>query len=322
MAENRIPQIDIESIANRRKRQWMIESAKHRSIQERVALTVPWWLIIIAAGLFALSASHTAGVFFQLSSVGYAGPFVVEFALLWAAFGRVTSSRRTSSAMRVLEVLAFIMALLANGIGSVARVASMAGIDQLSTSAIFAAYGKLPVTTQAYILFVPLFALFIPVGTWVAGEGLASLVMIQRREGSEMEKRWAEVQVPQLAQALYAELVKNVEFGIAKRLSMSMSLGYYNVVRQPIRLDSPASAEIKAIPDVSTVSAMETPKSVRTKSRTTKTASSGDMRKAVHDYLDGHPEASTMSVRQLASMTGVSKSLAAEELSTWKAAHQ
>jgi hypothetical protein len=237
MSNNNTANINIEAVIAKRKEEWMKEARKTISIQERVALSVPWWLIIIAAGLFALSAGHTAGVFLELSSVGYAGPFVVEFALLWAAFARVNVSGKVSLALRVLEVLAFIIAIFVNAIGAISRVAAIAKIDSFSFGALSAQYATLPLATQAVLLFVPLFALFIPIGTWVAGEGLAELFLKQRQSGTLLEQRWREAEILEVYRALYQAYIQSGMKPVqARRQSQTIANGLTRGGNQPPQL--------------------------------------------------------------------------------------
>lgn len=77
----------------------------------------------------------------------------------------------------------------------------------------------------------------------------------------------------------------------------------------------------QALPDHVSVSAAETRPPVRLPSRTGKPAPNMDARTTVRNYLRTHPEASALSVRQLASAAGVSKTVAHETLTEWKAAH-
>lgn len=289
--------IDLEQIAARRKHEWMREARKFISIQERIALSVPWWLIIIATGLFALSAGHTAGVFLELSSVGYAGPFVVEFALLWAAFARVNATGKVSLALRILEVLAFIIAIFVNGIGATTRVAAIAGIGQFSFSAITAQFGALPLATQAILLFVPLFALFIPIGTWVAGEGLADLFLKQRKTGGLLEEKWRDVEAEELRRALYAELIRrglpNVD---AKRTASAMSA---SLTRGQGHI-----GQIPSIVDVQRTPPLDSGMSANGhgKHRT------ADASERVREHLKAHPEDITAPARRLAKQLDVGHS--------------
>lgn len=304
-------QIDIEAVISRRKQQWAEETKKQLTIQERIASSVPWWLIIIGAGLFALSAAHTAGVFSELSPVGYAGPFVVEFALLWAAFARVTNTK-ISGALQWLERLAFIMAVVANAIGAISRVTEIAGIDKLSWAVLWEKFGTIPVKSQADIIFVPIFALFIPIGTWVVGEGLASLVIKSRQMGGALEERWRVVEREQIRQALYIELVTFMDMIEARRtadqMSRALSAGPQRTVSAPI--------EYPVTPDRAKVSAM----SVREVSAP-RPGRNTAARQNVRNYLSAHPEiVNEISVRKLAEACQVSKTIAGEVLKEWKEA--
>lgn len=305
--------IDIEGVINRRKTQWAKEAVKQLSIQERIAASVPWWLIIIGAGLFALSASHTAGVFSELSPVGYAGPFVVEFALLWAAFARVTNTK-ISGALKWLERLAFVMAVVANGIGAISRVTELAGIDKFSMAVLIDKIGTLPVKAQADIIFVPMFALFIPIGTWVVGEGLASLVIKSRQSGSALEERWRVVEQEQIRQALYLEFIHHMTSQEARVHADAVSAHLTGGQRTDRRPRVSATDKVAALPDGVKVSAADVHEASAPRS-----GRNVDAQKVVRDYLSAHPEiVNEISVRQLASATGVSKSLAGEILKEWK----
>lgn len=295
-----IPQspIDIETIIERRKRQWIASTKKTISVQERIATSVPWWLIIIATGLFALSASHTAGVFNQLSNIGYAGPFVVEFALLWAAFVRASAkqgSTGVSRALHGLEILVFIMAVGANTIGSMSRLAMLSGIDTFSFSKILSQFGALPVTTQAEMLFVPLFGLFIPVGTWVVGEGLADLFLKQRQTGGLLEEKWREVERAELYKAFFSELVgRGMVATLARQRAESLSAGVTHTQQ-------------KLLPSGETSIRIETQKSIqrpvqlnRRSERLVNRPEMGPTARVI-EYLNANPDAAkTMSQNQIA----------------------
>lgn len=283
---------DIETIITKRKQEWMREAQKRVSIQERVALSVPWWLIIVAASIFALSAAHTAGVFFQLSSVGGVAPFAVEFALLWAAFGRVSLTGRMSMAVRSLEVLAFIMAVLANGIGAVERVAEIAKINNQSIAQIIEQYGSLPIGTQATLFFVPLFALFIPIGTWVAGEGLAKLFLQQRASGTLLDQRWREVEVIEVYRVLYQVYIQRGTRPVeARKTAMQIAQGM----------------QVKALPSfVPSVPAEQDSGGDAPVQR-------GRTKKEIaRDLLASHPEWASLSLRDLQDRTGINKNIWAE----------
>lgn len=310
---NFTPEFDLESIVARAKAQWMVTAKRQVSIQERIALTVPWWLIIIAAGLFALSVGHTVGVFSHLSPIGYAGPFVVEFSLLWAAFARGVARQgkgRISLALQILEIIAFVMAIAANGIGAMSFIAEHTQVSGQSWANIIQSFGLLPVSTQLELLFVPLFALFIPLGTWVAGEGIANLILTERRVGSALEQRWREVEPEITYKAIYLELVKTMSLVDAKqqasRLSAALSAGV-SVSRPRIeRTDS-----IRVIPE----------RVSRAPAKAKQRGPDKDARSKVRAHLDAHPEDVQLSVRALASVVGIGHTIAGEEKAKWKQEH-
>lgn len=291
--------IDIETVIERRKRAWMKEARKTISVQERIATSVPWWLIIIACGAFALSAGHTAGLFNELSSVGYIAPFVVEFALLWAAFARTSMKGEKggiSLALRVLEVLAFIMAIGANVIGAMTRVALISNIDNFSFAKIVAAYGTLPITTQAAIFVVPLFGLFIPIVTWVAGEGLADLFLKQRTGGGLLEEKWREVEREELRRAFYAELISRGMVALdARRQAESLSTGFTHGQMRTLGA-MPVSVQIEAVSKPAKTSAVTTKPTVR---KSTRPEASIDVRAAIRTHLADHPADRKLSARNL-----------------------
>lgn len=304
------PSVDLELIVQRRKAQWMREARRTLSIQDRVGLSVPWWLIIIAAALFALSAGHTIGVFNQLSSVGYAAPFAVEFALLWVAFSRV-SLTKISFFLRILEWLAFIIAIVVNAIGAAERIAVLTHLDKLSFGDLTGQFGSLPFVTQGLVIIIPLFALFVPIGTWAAGEGLANLILRGQRHGNLLDERWDTVARMEIQQALFAELTRRgLSAPEAKRTASALSAGYLGGRVQEV---SPRPS-VAVQPDAPLVSASSLPAPVHSAP-----ADGADKRTWVVHWLSDHPdEVDTISVRKLAEATGVSKTLAHEVLSRFR----
>lgn len=308
MIGNGTPEIDLDRIVARAKQQWLDSAKKQITIQERIAISVPWWLVIIAAGLFALSAGHTAGVFSHLSPVGYAGPFVVEFSLLWAAFARGVAKQsrgRISLALRVLELIAFIMAISANGIGAMSYIADRTQVAGQSWAAIVRSFGALPVSTQLELLFVPLFALFVPVGTWVSGEGIANLILTERRVGTYLEQQWKQVEQDTVRRVLYAELVRQMPLPDARKQADAMSAALASGQRTT---RGGGSDRVRLLPE----------RVSRATAKIQQRRPEPDARTKVRDYLDGHPEADTMTVRELAAEVGVGKTIAAEELAKYR----
>lgn len=299
----------------------MKDAGKKVSIQQRIADSVPWWLIIIAGGLFALSAGHTAGVFNQLSPVGYAGPFVVEFSLLWAAFARVGAKADhtiTSLTLRGLEILAFIMAIGANAIGAITHVATQAGISEFSFAKMLAQFGSLPIATQAGIVFTPLFALFVPIGTWVAGEGLATLILKQRTGGGDLEQQWRDVERVELYRAFYSELVNQGMVAVeARRRAESLSAGLTHGQQKLLGSGEPTvQADAIPLPEKPAPVAVRLPTS-----RTKRPQASVDVRGQIRTHLAEHEADRKLSARNLSIVvTGSDRSrqVANEELQQYR----
>lgn len=272
--------IDIEAIRQKAKRRWISSQQSKQGILSTLEHSVPWWLIIVGLGVFSLSAAHTAGVFGELSPIGYAGPFAIELVLLWAAFTR-TQAGKISGMLHILEIITFLMAIGVNGIGAVNRVAFTAGINDKSFDAIRTAYNSLPVTTQAAILFIPFFAVFIPVATWAVGEGVATLIHNRNRIDTTLDDQWATVEFEEVYRGLLQELLnQGLKPGAAKKQTLSL-LKASNFVQTRPEVSSPIKNEAQ-------------PKSPQ-------------MEKAIA-LLREDPTLSMLSVRALEERTGVSKS--------------
>lgn len=272
--------VDIEEIRQRAKRRWISNQQSQRGVLSILEHTVPWWLVIVGLGVFSLSAAHTAGVFGELSPIGYAGPFAIELVLLWAAFTR-TQAGKISGMLHILEIITFLMAIGVNGIGAVNRVAYTAGINEQSFEAIKQAYGTLPVTSQAAILFIPFFAVFIPVATWAVGEGVATLIHNRNRIDYTIDIDWETVEFEEVYRGLLQELLnQGMKPGAAKKQTLSL-LKASNFVQSRPEVSSPIPKEVQ-------------PKSPQ-------------MEKAIA-LLRENPDLSSMSTRALEEKTGVSKS--------------
>jgi hypothetical protein len=80
--------------------------------------------------------------------------------------------------------------MLVNGAGAFTSVVTSINLDQLSFAALVEQFGNLPATSQAALIMAVLSAFIIPIGTLVAGEGVALLVL-ERRSGLDMrETQW------------------------------------------------------------------------------------------------------------------------------------
>lgn len=190
--------INIKAVSQQARQDWISRNRKRAGLRERINNSVPFWLIIVAAVLFALSAPHTAEMFNQLTpGLGRLAPAGFEFGLLYAAFQRrrshSTAKASAGFSIALLEALLFIVTIIANGAGSFVGVAKSAGLDTYSAEAILSGFRALPVTAQVGFLLVPLAAFIVPIGTAVAGEGLAALILEGKAEDSHLEREWSAV---------------------------------------------------------------------------------------------------------------------------------
>lgn len=199
--------LDLDKIRREAKEGWYKDRQSKRDILNNIETSVPWWLVIIAASVALLSAAHTVGVFGELSTIGYVGPFFIELGLFWAAFARVQFGK-ISGWLRILESVVFLLAIAANGLGAFARAASLAGVSESSLQAILLAYPTLPILTQGAILLVPLFAVAIPIATIVAGQGIAELIHRQTSRNDVIESEWKAVEVSRLYRAIFNQLIQ------------------------------------------------------------------------------------------------------------------
>lgn len=223
--------LDLDTIYRQEKSRWMKTEAPRKGFREYVAESVPYWIAIVAVVLFGLSAPHTAEVFNKLTpGLGWIAPIGVEFGLLYSAFRRrlaVSANERIPRTLWMLEVLLFVTAMLVNGAGAFTSVVKSSGIEALSFAAILERFGSLPATTQAALIMAVLSAFIIPIGTLVAGEGLAALVLEHRSANDFREVRWAEVEFTVIYRAVY---VRYMQQGLpdkeAKQRAMSEVKGY------------------------------------------------------------------------------------------------
>ncbi len=172
-------------------------------------------LTLVALVLYGLSAPHTASVFDKLTpGWGWIAPIGVEFGLLYTAFRRrvsLSASENISWTLWFLEVLLFLTAMLVNGAGSFTSVVTSMSLDQLSFAALVEQFANLPATSQAALIMAALSAFIIPIGTLVAGEGLALLVL-ERRTGVDVrEAQWQEVAFTTTYRALF---VRHLQCGL------------------------------------------------------------------------------------------------------------
>jgi len=189
------PSLDVKALRLTARRDWEKATRQRMRFTDRAGESIPWWLIIVAGVFFLLSIPHTIDVFNIITPrVGYVAPFGVEFGLLYAAFRR-RQLHRVSWQLLTLELLLFVTSVIVNGAGSLqAVIAATSDVQGKSFEVLIGDYRALPVISQVALLLVPVAALIIPIGTTVAGDGLASLFLEGRGSGNWLEARWKDEQ--------------------------------------------------------------------------------------------------------------------------------
>lgn len=301
------------------RREWEKQARKRLTVQERVGEGISWFVVVVAAVFFLLSAPHTAKVFGLITPwLGYAAPVGVECGQLSLAYMRKyakANQQRVPLVNYALEVLLFVTAIIVNGAGSLAAVVSASEKTQsLSLEQLVERFGALPAQNQVALILVPIAALIIPIGTTVAGESFATMFFERKqRGGGLLDERWQSegpgVEYHALRDAAIGQGVSPAK---AARWAAQIT-GYAS--------DRPLSGVVrKAGPDTSGQVADEdrTPAAPSAGQGYTKTM---DARERVRRYLADNPDATQLTVRTLADLAGVGKTVAAEELQAHRNGH-
>lgn len=312
--------LNMEAIRQKARQDWFKQRKQQMTIQERIEASVPNWLIIVAAALFALSAPHTAKMFDMITpGFGWAGVLAVEFGLLYIAFRRKIERKRNGIVphfLRWFEGLLFVTSVLVNGSGALIAVVTATGVAQLSASAILESIGSMSIVAQVGLILVPLAAFIIPIGTVTAGEGLAAHSIDGKAENTELDNQWLEVEQLEVYRAAVSFLIsKGVTSRDAGRRAGSAVSNLYN---RPERIPD----EVKPIVESGTQSASVMPSArtnLRTRERMRPKRRPTDVRAAVREHLQAHPEDIDLSSGQMATLLNVSKTIAWEEMTKWKA---
>jgi hypothetical protein len=281
--------LDMETIYRQERRRWYREEAPRRSFRDILIGSVPYWIVLVALVLYGLSAPHTAGVFDKLTpGWGWIAPVGVEFGLLYAAFRRRLANAENEAipwTLWALKILLFVTAVLVNGAGSFVSVVAATGLESLSFAAIVEEFGDLPATSQAALIMAGLAAFIIPIGTLVAGEGLAALALEQRGETDYKEQRWQEVEFTLTYRAVF---VRYLQQGLperdARQRALSEVKGYLGRGRS------------------SAVRPLSAPNGQRGQSGHRANGRNGQaegVKARVRSYLDAHPELEHLSVNQV-----------------------
>ncbi|MEM9951061.1 MAG: hypothetical protein AAF846_05640 [Chloroflexota bacterium] len=262
---------DIATIYRRERARWLKEEAPRRSFRHLVAASVPYWIVIVALVLFGLSAPHTAKIFTMLTPRwGIIAPIGVEFGLLYAAFRRRlahSADEKLPWTLWAMEILLFITAILVNGAGAFVSVVSVTNLDSLSFTAIMEQFTILPATSQAALIMAALSSLIIPIGTLVAGDGLADLTLDQREGRNFKEQQWQQVQRDVLYRALYVTYkVDGLRDKQARKRAYDAVEGYLGSPASPVRsLSAESAQQILSAPNAQITHAQ--PESVKSRIR-------------------------------------------------------
>jgi hypothetical protein len=270
----------------------MKEGAPRKSVREGIAESVPYWIILVALVLFGLSAPHTAGVFDKLTpGWGWLAPIGVEFGLLYTSFRRrlINVTKQTLPwTLLALEILLFLTAMLVNGSGSFTSVVAATRLDSLSFAAIIEGFGQLPATSGTALIMAVLSVFIIPIGTFVAGDGLAALALEQQTGLDHREQRWQEVEFAIICRAVF---VRYLQQGVTERDARQR-----------------AFSEVKGYlgrSNLSGVRLLSAPNGQNDHSANGQSARRGqtmDGKKGrVRAYLDAHPDLAQLSVNQVLS---------------------
>lgn len=310
---------DVKQVRDAARDEWFQRQHGMLSIQERIDRSIPWWILIFAGVFFLLSIPHTMNVFDQITPTwGKAAPLAIEFGLLYGSFTR-KKARRWSWQLILFEVFLFVIAVIVNGAGSFAAAVKTApGMDQMSLMELWNQYPSLPALNQIALLLVPLAALIIPIGTVVAGDGLAALALERRDSGNLIEQQWVkECPMVEFEALRDAAIAEGITPGRATR--WAESIAFYQ---------GPDTGGQNRPVSAADNSGQHTDTSGRTDYEGPDGGGHGtgqgytkqmDARTRVRAFLSENPEAADYSVRQLADAAGVGKTTAADELNDWKA---
>jgi hypothetical protein len=244
--------------------------------------------------LFGLSAPHTAGVFDKLTpGWGWLAPIGVEFGLLYTAFRRRLAKSAKQSVpwtLWALEILLFLTAMLVNGAGSFTSVVAATQLDKLSFAAIVEGFGQLPATSQAALIMAVLSAFIIPIGTLVAGDGLASLALEQQTGGDYREQRWQEVEFTVIYRALF---VRYMQQGLPERDARHRA---FSEVKGYLGSSNLSGVRMLSAPNGQSGQLTNGQNGHKVGEQ------AGSVKRQVHAYMDANPDLAQLSVNQALSV--------------------
>jgi len=296
---------DVASVRREAREEWNRQFKRSKSIEEWIGDSTPWWIVVVAAVFFALSVPHTMVIFDKITPTwGKVAPFGIEFGLLFSAFRRRIG--KMTLQLWILEVLLFLTAIIVNGAGSLeAVVKSTESVQGQSIEMLIKRLPDLPATSQVALVLVPMAALIIPIGTVAAGENLAQLVT-ERRSGTHLkEQRWKD-------EGMLVEYEALRDADIAAGHTPNAAAKW---AAQITGFDAP-QVSIR-----SSRTHTDTRTDAPTRHYGQRRGRNADARQQVRDLLEQHPEMAALPVREVAKMANAGKSIAAEEMSAFKAQH-
>jgi len=310
--KNDFSQINVQVVRAEARAAWEEHTAKRIGVQEKIGASVHWWLVIVAAVFFALSAPHTAAIFNSITPVvGMIAPLGVEFGLLYAAFRRkkaTETQERVPKTLWAMEMLLIIVSFAVNGAGAATAAMHGVGLEALSLADLVGRYGSLPFPTQVILLIAVLSAFFIPIGTLVAGEGLAALFLERRSGGSTLDQRWKEEGSKVEFSALQAAAMHiGVTPAAAAKWASSVVGGGASLAVAP--LSATLSDQVLSVRPPETDN--ETDKTDRVDGQTSGRTVSPKLHKAIA-HLASNPDDMALSARELAAKLGIGHTTAAQ----------
>jgi len=190
---------DVKQVRRDSRREWV---KARRSTPDKIGGSVHWWLVVVALAFYALSYPHTRSMFVLLAgSWGEMAPWGIEFGILFVAFRRKQDKIRDEAFpifLQWFQRFLFGVAMLVNGAGSLIMVvqssvvtSATSNIEKMSLGDLLSQWPSMPATSQVAMVLALLSAIIIPVGTYVAGEGLATLFLTGSKRDKLLEDQWA-----------------------------------------------------------------------------------------------------------------------------------
>jgi hypothetical protein len=287
-----LEQFDVATVYRVERDRWLKTEAPAKSLAEYFGMAIPYFIVIVALGAFALSAPHTASVLNSLTpGWGWVGPIIVEFTIIFIAFRRKQLELQgltLSHLMVVLRGLAFVTAIVTNFTGALVAVVASAGLDKQSGGDILYGFATLPITNQASLFMVVIMAIVVPIIAEVAGHEVADLIYMKQRY-SVQDHQWKQVEQVIVYRAVFTELQQTgMSVSQAKDTAKQLVGGYFGKT-------------VKS--SVSLLSQSET----KPETRETGVSRETNRTERALFLLAEHPDYLDKPTRELESLTGISK---------------